>query len=201
MALLAKHPIFEGVDGNTLALARGDQDGFQTLFERYYEPLCAYSAGFVEAGDIAEEIVQSVFVQLWYRCERSDVTGNVKAYLYTAVRNRARNVKRHDRVIQRLHGSVADALASGCPIPGIVGVTVETDAELEQGEAAAQIQTLIRSLPARMREVLTLRWDHGMSYREIASVLGIREKSAKQQHSRAIAALRQLAVGAGGDVR
>jgi RNA polymerase sigma-70 factor (ECF subfamily) len=195
MSLPAERVGFEEMDGNSLVLAQGDQIGFRMLFECYYGSLCTYAAGFVGTKDVAEEVVQAVFVQLWYRCERSDITGNVRSYLYTAVRNRALNLKQHERVIQRLRGVVVDALAAGRDIPGIAESPPEAGQEVERGEVVEQVQALVRTLPVRMREILTLRWDHGMSYREIASVLGIREKSAKQHHSRAIAALRQRAMG------
>jgi RNA polymerase sigma factor (sigma-70 family) len=66
---------------------------------------------------------------------------------------------------------------------------------IEREEIAEQIRAAVAALPERAREVLTLRWDHSMSYADIATTLGIHPHSAKQQQSRAIAALKRRLSG------
>jgi DNA-directed RNA polymerase specialized sigma24 family protein len=63
--------------------------------------LLAFGTRYVGDAARAEELVQDVFFTLWERRAEWIVTGTVPAYLFSAVRSRALNVRRRDAVEQR----------------------------------------------------------------------------------------------------
>ena len=79
----------------------GDAPAFEALFHAYHAPLCAFANRLVGVRDLAEEIVQEVFLYIWERRETWDVRSSVKSYLFTAVRNAAMSYLRHERVVRQ----------------------------------------------------------------------------------------------------
>lgn len=168
-----------------------DEALFNLIFRAYYVPLCTYAAGFAQSWDLAEEVVQTVFTNCWNAQEHRKFSGNIRAYLYSAVRNRTLNERRHERVIARTEEAFMLGTLPVQGPPGLSTVPMRPDASLERDESINNIYANIAELPERAREVLTLRWEHGMSYDEIAELLNVRASSVRQQHSRALAMLRK----------
>ena len=58
----------------------------ETLFRTYYRPLCLYALHYLGDPDAVEDVVQESFTALW---RQENPVANVKAWLYSAVRNRS----------------------------------------------------------------------------------------------------------------
>jgi RNA polymerase sigma-70 factor (ECF subfamily) len=161
-------------------LASGDEEALSDLMNLYWRPLQEYAAGLLGSSDAAEDVAQEAFVRLWDR--RADWhPGSVRAYLYRSARNLALNEQRHGRVRgrwllvfrQRPHtaaGSAADAV--------------------EELELHAAARRAVQRLPPRRREVFLLARFHGLSYKQIAEIMGISQQTVANQMSSAIGELR-----------
>lgn len=169
------------------ALRQGDPAAYEAVFRYYYIMLCTFVVRLVGSWDDAEEVVQTVFSTLWQRHEQLHITTTLKTYLYSAVRNEALNSLKHRRVIDRAH----HALAADEMPPAHAVAPLPPDLVLERDEVTIRVRAAVAALPPRTRDVLTLRWEHAMSYDEIGAVLGIQPRSAKMQQSRALAMLRK----------
>jgi RNA polymerase sigma factor FliA len=64
------------------------------------------------------------------------------------------------------------------------------DEAIERGEAARRLAKAIEGLPERLRILLALYYDEGLTYREIARVMGVSEPRVCQLHSDAVKRLR-----------
>ena len=62
---------------------------FNELFNNYYEELCRIVMPVVKDADVAQDVVQDVFVKMWVRRNELEVNTTFKAYLYKAVVFRA----------------------------------------------------------------------------------------------------------------
>jgi len=130
--------------------------------ERYQTPLLRYAATLVGDG-LADDVVQDTFMRL-IAARREDVEGHVVAWLFTVCKNRALELKRgRARETPMEEGQ---EMISTQPTPA--------DA-LEQRDERSRILRLVDELPERHREVVTLRFAGGLSYREIAGVTGLSE--------------------------
>jgi RNA polymerase sigma-19 factor, ECF subfamily len=163
-------------------LAAGDVHAFESVFREYHAPLCAFADRIVAAPDVAEEIVQDVFASLWRMRSSLRIRTSLRAYLYTAVRNRSLNHTQRSSTEAPLDAAVTTRLSAG---PG-------PDALTQAAETAELVASAIASLPPRCREVITLRWVHGLSHSEIAETMGISIKAVENQVTRGLRTLRGL---------
>ena len=72
-------------------LKQGEKKGLQLLFKTYYRPLVLYALKFVRRQDIAEDIVQEVFIKFWEKKSFIAVDQHLCSYLYQAVHNHCLN--------------------------------------------------------------------------------------------------------------
>jgi RNA polymerase sigma-70 factor, ECF subfamily len=159
-------------------LRTGDSRAFEVLFRQYFEPLWRFTIGYVASPDVARDIVHDLFANVWERRETLVVQTSVAAYLYTAARNRAMNYLRHERRVTawgRMWRHDADA-----PVEVSVGAADE----------AATVRRAIAALPERQRQVVVLRWFHGLTNPEAAAVLGVSRKAVESLLVRAFTTLR-----------
>ncbi len=164
----------------------GDEQAFQALFDVYYAGLCAFAATYINVEEIAEEVVQDVLLDVWERRARWVVSSSIKAYLYGAVRNKALDVLRRVRREDQLASQV---ITGEWPL----GVGSARGSQLDQimtAEVWTAIRGAIDGMPEKRRTVFLLRWDHGMSYAEIAAATGTSIQAVERQLVRALHSLR-----------
>lgn len=164
----------------------GDEDAFEAMFAAYYPALCDFVLGYVRAPDVAEDLVQDVFLRIWDRHEKFEPAGSIGAYLFAACRNRALDHVKHEGVVAR----VSDVGRREGRSPGLGQAPSDPDVESQAVELADAFRSAVRELPERRRLVVVLRWEHGLSHAEIARVLGISVKGVETQFGRAMATLR-----------
>jgi RNA polymerase sigma-70 factor (sigma-E family) len=134
----------------------------------------------------AEDVVQDAFVATHRSWASIRDTGRVVGYLQTAVVNGCRSVQRHSVVVDRQNAreaGAADALGRGSH------GSAETQVLQSAGRGA--VMDALRTLPARQREVLVLRYYSDLSEAQIAQILEISPGAVKTHAHRGLTALRQ----------
>jgi RNA polymerase sigma-70 factor (ECF subfamily) len=165
----------------------GDPGAFEQLFRAYYNPLCVFVSCYVSSPDLAEELVEAVLVRIWEQRSRWEVRGSLTAYLYAAARYQVLDHRRHAAVESRMRARAAREGLS----PGMGQARHAADASCEVDELADAISEAITHLPGKCRRIFILRWQHHLSYAEIAATLGIATKTVETQLNRANRALRE----------
>jgi RNA polymerase sigma-70 factor (ECF subfamily) len=157
---------------------RGDAGAFERLVREFYR--AAYAAALARTGNPmdAEDVVQESFVKALERLDECD-PDRFGAWLLTIVRNRAHNMREHERVRA---GDPLETVATAGPD--------RTDRAVEQHELAAALTKALATLPDAQREVVLLHDLEGWKHREIAKSLGISEVMARQHLFQARRALR-----------
>ncbi len=135
----------------------------QPVLERFEGPLIRYAARITGNLEQARDVVQDTFLQLC-AAPTGRVEDHLAAWLYTVCRNRALDVARKERRMTPLTEVQAQACASLDPAPS---------AAVEREEAHGEILRAIRTLPENQREVIRLKFQDAMSYREISQVTGL----------------------------
>ena len=161
----------------------GDRTAFETLFRAYYKRLHGYAFTFVKNPETAEDIVQTVFLNIWADKDIWDPPGTVREYLFIAVRNQSLNVLRHQRVISDTKQEVIRHFEQ-------LKNDVLPFEVIDAKEFDKQIQICIDNLPSRCREIYLLNRRSGLTYTEIASYLGVSINTVNTQMGRALKSLR-----------
>jgi len=167
------------------ALRGGDVRAFRQLYLERFEQLCTYAATLV-GDDEAADVVQETLWALWNgRAQLVVRTGDeLLYYLLRAVRNRAVDA------IRRTHSRDARLLRFGHDVQSQGQDSADEPAGEPRERLMARVDEVIAALPARSREMLVLRWYHGLGLEAIASIMGISYGSARVLHSRALAAVK-----------
>lgn len=147
------------------------------LYSAHYRSLVRLAALLVRDLGTAEEVVQDAFVAMhggWHRLRDDD---KALAYLRQAVVNRSRSVLRHRQVVDRNAPKAAPDMPSA------------EHGAIALFERSAVIAAL-RTLPARQREALVLRFYADMTEAQIAETMRISRGAVKSHTARAMQALR-----------
>ena len=147
------------------------------MYDTEYRSLVRMSA--LLLGDVgsAEEIVQDSFIATraaWHGLHDIDKGTH---YLRRTVMNRSRSLLRHRAVVEK-HMSISE--------PDMPSAEQAAITRLERTAVIAALRTL----PARQREALVLKFYLGLSEAEVAAAMRISEGAVKSHTARAKAALR-----------
>lgn len=138
-----------------------DEQEFHNIFKEYYAALCSFAFQYMEDADMSADIVQDVFAKLWQIRDDFFYLHQVKAFLYTAVRNHALNELEHSKVAheyeQKIIAKKADAFFR--------------DAIVEE-ETFRILSEAIEKLPTQMRAIMQLVLE-GKKNAEIAERLNV----------------------------
>lgn len=175
-------PAFTVTDSDLLIrLRQGDHAAFETIFRQWYEPVVRSANRILHEPQVAEELAQDVFLELWRRREQLPEGSSVPGYLMQAARNRALNHLRHLQV-QKKSQVFVEALSEP---------TEQADADAQANELDVAIREAIAELPPRTREVFLMSRERNLKYSEIAEQLGITVKAVEANMSRALRQLRE----------
>lgn len=168
-----------------LRIRRGDEYAFEMLFNKYYSRLCVFANTYLNSLDLSRDVVQDVFIKIWDNKENFYIKQSLKAYLYQSVRNQSLNsiqkTKRKEKLernLQKHHEAQETAKE-----PDISVLTTE--------ELTEKVWKLVDNLPERRREIFVLYRKHGLSYKEIAEVMGIARKTVENQMGKSLQYLRE----------
>lgn len=156
-----------------------DKNSFELLFRENYAELVNFGFKYVKDQDVAEELVQSMFLNLWEKSAKIEIRTSIKSYMFGAVRNAALNHIKHQKVTQ----SYADAHQH-------LGVSNHDD-PLEYDELKEKIDMALQRIPEKCREIFELSRFEGKRYKEIAEELGISLKTVENQMGKALRILRE----------
>jgi RNA polymerase sigma-70 factor (family 1) len=186
-----QHPGAEVERGWVDRIRSGDEGAFNEMFTAYYQVLCRFATGILHSADAAEDTVQAVFVAIWNFRAEWQVRQSLRVYLYAAVRNRAIQEVRKCRTRKRL----LDFCFPGRSAAANDGEASPTATSLDHAELASAIERAIDALPPRGQQAFRLHRDHGLTYEEIAGVMGISAKTVSVHIGRALVTLRKSLAG------
>jgi RNA polymerase sigma-70 factor (ECF subfamily) len=132
---------------------------------RWESDLVRYARHLVGDVEQARDVVQDTFLKLCQQ-DRSQLDGHLAERLFTVCRNGAIDVRRKE---QRMTTMTLDAVQDS------VTFAPSPDDVAEQRDESNHIVWLMADLPKNQQEVLRLKFQHSLSYREISAITGLSE--------------------------
>lgn len=172
-----------------ILVGKGDQDAFRFLFARYAPHAMALAQRVVRQTNLAEEIVQEVFLSVWRSPDTYEASrGSVRAWIMTQVHHRAVDLVRREESQRRRAASLASERGSSAEV-GDDDPADTVIAALGIPQEQATIQGALDALPGPQREVIELMYFSGMSQTKVAERLTIPLGTVK---SRTLLGMRRL---------
>jgi RNA polymerase sigma-70 factor (ECF subfamily) len=135
----------------------------RSALDRFEGPLVRYAAQITGDLERARDVVQDTFVRLCAE-DRARVENHLTEWLFTVCRNRALDVRRKESRMTPL----SDEQLADCESNDLS----PADAT-ERRETTSQVLQLIEGLPENQREVIRLKFQNDLSYREISQVTNL----------------------------
>lgn len=158
----------------------GDSVAFGELYDLYLDPIYRFIYYKVFSRDLAEDLTSDTFMKAFSRLNSyNEARGRFNSWLYQIARN---TVVDHYRTVK-----------NNQPLDDVFDVPYDarTPEQLDALSGLEKVEDYLKTLPARQREIIVLRvWD-GMSFKDIAALLGGTENSVKMAFSRSIRQLRE----------
>jgi RNA polymerase sigma-70 factor (ECF subfamily) len=190
----ATFPALVADESRWVAQVRDGDDGassaaFNAMFRAYAAPLAAFAQLYLGSSDDAADAVQDVFVAIWRRARTWAVRSTVREYLYGAVRNEALTRLRRGKVRARAADQLLLDAADDMTL-AVFGMGSEPAVDPHEARLA-MLEGALGKLSDKHRQVFLLRWQHGLTYAEIAAVLDIPVKTVDSRMLRALQAIRR----------
>jgi RNA polymerase sigma factor (sigma-70 family) len=161
-------------------IAVGDRAALEELYERNRRPLLGYLHVLTGDHGLAEEILQDALFAAWNGADRFTGSSSGRAWLYGIARRRARDAMRKRR-FQFVDLASIDEVAASEPEPADIALV---------NAGIGDLADAIDRLSDAHRETLILTFVHGLSYQELADVVGVPIGTVKSRLSNAKRALR-----------
>lgn len=151
-------------------VARGDEAAFTRLFSRYSDWVYATALRLTESDELAQEIVQEVFLKVWLKRAELTAVERFPDWLFIVARNHSYTIVK--RLIRRK--AITRDFARGIP-----PLDNETDTGILYRDYQSVLREAVDRLPTRQNEVYKLSREQGLKNDEIAGILGISPHTVK----------------------
>lgn len=164
----------------TALLKNGDKTAFTEIYNRYWKKMFAVACQKINDSEEAREIVQQIFISLWERKEKLEITSTLASYLSVSVKYRIINALN----MQYVRKNYIDNL------PAWSELDDSTQEWLDFEEVKERLAVLVSDLPEKCRLVFVMSREQGLSQKKIANALGISEKTVEAHLGKAIKSLK-----------
>jgi RNA polymerase sigma-70 factor (ECF subfamily) len=169
-------------------LRKGKHDDFEALFFKIYDTLYYLACSYVKVNEVAEDLVQDSFIQLWNNKEKLEDGSNTLNYLYTLTKHNCLNYLKHREVKERYlrNKSMAELKFLQQSINSL------PDSFTDLMALRQDLTDAIEKLPDDQKEIFKLNRFNGLTYEKIAEQKEVSVKTVEAKMSRAIKSLRSL---------
>jgi RNA polymerase sigma-70 factor (ECF subfamily) len=171
-------------------IASGERQAFELLFNQYGERVFRYAHRLISDVTKAEEVTNDVMLEVWKTAARFEGRSKVSTWILGITRHLALNAVRRKR-LDTVDVDDAPALADDDLTPAAV--------DHDRAVLKEALTTALAKLSTDHRDVVELTFFHGLSYQEIAEVVGCPENTVKTRMFHARKQLKGLLGAAGLD--
>ncbi len=148
----------------------------------HHNALCNFAFSILDDKDMAKDVVQDVFLNLWQKRDQLNIDTDVKSYLFTSTRNKCIEFIRKMKLVKKYEDFVRQTQSNE--------FNIEEDADKYMRKE--RLYASIRQLPPKCKEVFLMSKQNGLTYSEIADELSISPKTVENHMGRALRLLREM---------
>ena len=175
----------DNVDDNLLVtrIRQDDKDAFKSLYNRYSKKIYYFSLKYLSDNVEAEELVQTVFINVWVNRNSLDETISVKNYIYKAAVNYVYNYLKKKAIRSRF---IESEINKG-EIPSDVTYEQVYFHDLERS-----INSIVETMSSQQQKIFQLSRYEGLTHKEIASKLNLSVRTVENQIYRSLKKIKSI---------
>lgn len=163
-------------------MAEGSEKAFEELYIRYKKRLHSFCCFLLKSTDVADDVVQEVFVTVWHNREKINAHQSFSSYLYTITRHKALNELRGGRATERI-----EEMEEG---QSLLFSDDNSDTRVILREYEIILQRAINLLPEEKRLIYRMSREEGLTYKDIGECLGISHHTVQAHISSSVQFIR-----------
>ena len=161
---------------------RGSKDAMRRIYEKYKDYLLTLARALLGEKAAAEDVVHDVFVCFAQSVDKFQLTGSLKAYLATCVRNLAIDtIRLKKQQVKKLYSANMPGSDSDNP-----------ELNVTEQEDLARLREALNQLPYEQREAVVLHLKGGMKFKELARLQGVSMSTVHGRYRYGLYKLRSL---------
>jgi RNA polymerase sigma-70 factor (family 1) len=167
-----------------VALLKQDSEyAFELVFNHYYNMVYKIAMLYIQSPAVAEDIVQDVFLKIWFQRKNLPDIISFESWIYTLTRNLTINYMKklaHEWKARDRWTTENERVENS------------TDHKLRNAQYNELLVEAIGKLPQQQQKVYTLAKENGLSYEAIARELSLSPLTVKTHMARALASIRSF---------
>ena len=170
------------IDKDTIdALAMGSRQAFQQVFSVFYPKVHAFALGFIKSEADADDIAQTVFINLWTKREKLQGVENLDGYIYTIAKHTVLNFIALRRVTIDID-SIAEPITAGA----------SPQEQIEASDMKLLIDMIVANMPPQRQTIYKMSREQGLNNDAIAEKLGLQKKTVENHLNLALGDIRKM---------
>ncbi|MBB6271884.1 RNA polymerase sigma-70 factor (ECF subfamily) [Pedobacter cryoconitis] len=165
-----------------ILLQQDDEGALRPLYESHLKPLHYFILRIAKSKELAEDVVQDVFLKLWENRNQINPDQPFKTYLYTIAKRHLLNMLKR---IQHETFIIEEIKKYAAPVENT------TDLQIEYSESNNVLNEAIDKLPPQCKAIFMRCKIQGMPYKEVAAELGIAEGTVHAQMVKALRIIKE----------
>jgi RNA polymerase sigma-70 factor (ECF subfamily) len=161
-------------------IRKGNLSAYQELYLDLFPCLTSFAFNYVNDKNVADDLVQDVFLKLWENRKELNIHTSIKAFLYRSVKNSCLNHVRKQAFDESKISEIQ-----------LLQMEAMGDHYMLQEEVQSKLHKAINSLPEKCKQVMLLTLSE-YSVNEIKDQMSITENTIKTHKKRAYSILRQV---------
>ncbi len=162
-----------------MQMAADNEKAFQILYNRYWDKMLIRAYSILKAHDLAEEVVQDAFVNLWKKRHTIIIRHTFNTYISAVVKY---------EVLRKLAKQPTTLYMEDITVFSIHDHSTQNQIDL--GDLHAQIEQTVKILPYKCQLVFRLSREEGLTAKQISDALQISPKTVEAHITKAIKTLR-----------
>lgn len=161
----------------------GSEEAYQRIYDTHFDVLYNYGRQFCLSPALVKDCIQDVFVTLWVSRASLGSTDCIKYYLFKALKRRVvKCLKKEQRRVE-LRAQIP-------PFENVVSAEQHIISSQEDEEQKNRVRRAVNQLSDKQREAVFLFFYEGLSYPQIAKLLSVQPKTARNLVGKALQAMR-----------
>lgn len=160
-------------------MSENRKEQFKLRFEKYYPMLCKIANGYIADQDDCEDIVQTLFINVWDKQKDALPEEEMLAYMKVAIRNNCLTFLNNNKTYEKVSDN-----------ENALRLITDDSENIPTTDYKLLLENVLKEMPPKCREVFKMSKLQKMKYKEIAERLNISEKTVENHIGKAIKIIR-----------